>query len=580
MNALLTMIGFDTDNISESLINLVKRFGTLVATCFLLGLSLLPLAVLLLALPAVLPQETILTNSIRRSRDVFSEPLRRLGAVVASIAMLITLIAFSVEVANRLPLPEFSYFETISRMLLPDRLIQEMPLALVRHWPYVILLVYATDLLALLFIGKVPLSYNIRNLTVRWRITLLTALAFTVVVALLVALLAFVNGMNNLNQNSGVPGNVFVLSDGALDELFSNLAYGNIDSIANEFTQVDENGNLLPSPVRVKTMPGMPDKFMMSKEIYCVINMPVRNPDGSETGKRRFVQLRGIEDPLIASAVHEILLNPNDGSKWFSDAGVDAEGNVQAVLGEGVAQTLGADQGKPRLEVGDKFELGNRTYVVTGIMLTEGKTFGSEIWARHTIVGNQFGKDKFTTVVLRVSDDSLEGAKSLANHLQKEFKTLKLKATPEVIYYSNLSRTNKQFLVAIMVVAAIMAIGGIFGVMNTMFAAIAQRIKDIGVLRILGFKRWQILVSFLLESLLIALIGGVFGVALGSLVDGYSATSILSSGPGGGKSVVLRIDVTPDIIVAGILFTMIMGRIGGLIPALSAMRLQILDSLR
>ena len=84
-----------------------------------------------------------------------------------------------------------------------------------------------------------------------------------------------------------------------------------------------------------------------------------------------------------------------------------------------------------------------------------------------------------------------------------------------------------------------MAVGGVFGVMNTMFAAISQRIKDIGVLRILGFARWQILVSFFLESLVLALVGGLLGCALGSLADGWTATSIVCSGQGGGKSVVL-----------------------------------------
>jgi ABC-type antimicrobial peptide transport system permease subunit len=113
-----------------------------------------------------------------------------------------------------------------------------------------------------------------------------------------------------------------------------------------------------------------------------------------------------------------------------------------------------------------------------------------------------------------------------------------------------------------------------------MFAAIAQRIKDIGVMRILGFKRWQILVSFLLESLAIALIGGVIGCLLGSLSDGASATSSISSGQGGGKTVILRLSVDSTVILTGLLFTLVMGRLGGLIPALGAMRLKILESLR
>jgi putative ABC transport system permease protein len=128
-----------------------------------------------------------------------------------------------------------------------------------------------------------------------------------------------------------------------------------------------------------------------------------------------------------------------------------------------------------------------------------------------------------------------------------------------------------------------MAIGGVFGMMTTMFASIAQRIRDIGVLRLLGFKRWQVTVSFLLESLTVALIGGALGCFVAWLfADGKSSVSTLSSGGGGpgGKSFALTIDVDAQVVAMGLLFTMVMGRLGGLVPALSAMRVKILDSLR
>ena len=128
-----------------------------------------------------------------------------------------------------------------------------------------------------------------------------------------------------------------------------------------------------------------------------------------------------------------------------------------------------------------------------------------------------------------------------------------------------------------------MAIGGVFGMMTTMFASIAQRIRDIGVLRLLGFKRWQVTVSFLLESLVIAVIGGAAGVLLAYLLaDGKSSVSTLSSGGGGpgGKSVALTLNVDSQVAAVAMLFTLAMGRLGGLVPALSAMRLKILDSLR
>src|SRR5205085_3157742 len=108
---------------------------------------------------------------------------------------------------------------------------EKLPPAMVQHWPFLILTVYALDVCVLLLIGKVPLAYNLRNVRVRWKTNLMTAVAFTAVIALLVFLLAFVNGMNNLTEHTGVPGNVFVLSDGSTDEIFSNLGYGDLDNV-------------------------------------------------------------------------------------------------------------------------------------------------------------------------------------------------------------------------------------------------------------------------------------------------------------------------------------------------------------
>jgi ABC-type antimicrobial peptide transport system permease subunit len=147
-------------------------------------------------------------------------------------------------------------------------------------------------------------------------------------------------------------------------------------------------------------------------------------------------------------------------------------------------------------------------------------------------------------------------------------------------YYAKLSENNQVFLFGSILVAVVMALGGVFGVMNTMFAAVAQRIKDIGVMRILGFKRWQVLVSFMLESMVIALAGGLLGLLVGSLCNGLTATSVISSSAGGGKTVMLRLVVDAQVLMAGAIFTLVMGRLGGLIPALSATRLKILDTLR
>jgi ABC-type lipoprotein release transport system permease subunit len=452
-----------------------------------------------------------------------------------------------------------------------------LPVSPLLLWP---LLSMAVLFLLLSFLGQVPIAYNVRNLVVRWRITLLTAMAFTLVVGLLVVMLAFVNGMYKLTEGSGQPGNVIILSDGASDELFSNLGFGDATDVLNKINpahrpwlQHDAKGTVL-----------------LSKEVYLVANQPVPSSP-KDRPRRRFIQIRGVEDPSLAAAVHDIHLLP--GGSWFSPAGVQqlpgadkksADSVIQCVLGEGIAKELGRDLGKESLEVNDVFALGPdqeaedlraRKWIVVGIMKTTGSTFASEVWAKHALAGKMFGKENYTSLTLRT--DGAESASAVAKDITEN---AKLKAVPETEYYSSLGETNKQFLGSFLFVAVFMAIGGIFGVMNTMFAAISQRIKDIGVLRILGFKRWQILVSFFLESVAIALIGGVLGCALGSLADGWQATSIISGGNGGGKTVIFKLIVGANTIAAGLLFTLVMGTLGGLVPALSAMRMRPLESLR
>jgi ABC-type antimicrobial peptide transport system permease subunit len=462
-------------------------------------------------------------------------------------------------------------------------------------------LVFALALVVgLAVVGKVPLRYNVRNLMVRWRITLLTALAFTLVVGLMTVMLAFVNGMYKLTANSGKPENVIVLADGATDELFSNLGFG------NDIHKIE----LHPRVARTED-----GKRMVSWETYIVANQPIPTrkcphcgamvPVGEVDGRlaehgeppcpgsgqevragrqRRFIQVRAIVDPVVSGQVHDLTLHP--GGVWFNpDTGVQplpgstsGEQAIQGVIGEGLARELGPDQGKKALEVGDLFDLGGRKWVVVGVMKSSGATFDSEVWAKHSLVGKMFGKEAYTTVVMRTPDAA--SARALAADLTENFKDPAVQAQTEPEYFEKLSTTNKQFLYAIVIVVIIMAVGGVFGIMNTMFAAIAQRTKDIGVLRILGFARWQVLVSFFLESLVLAAVGGLLGCAVGMLSHGWSTSSIVSGGPGSGKSVVLKLAVDGNILLGGMLFSLLMGCVGGLLPALSAMRLKPLDSVR
>ncbi|MCE9530037.1 MAG: ABC transporter permease [Planctomycetes bacterium] len=565
---------------SSRLATLVMRVGGVALMVMVLGLSLLPLAALLLILPAIFPQESVLSDTVRQSQNRWMNLFRRAFYFLSGVTLLVAILAFSTEIVTMLGLKS-PYFGKLARMMLPTDLANRLPKAMVDQWPYVLLLVYATDLVMLFGIAKVPLNYNLRNIVVRWRITLLTGLAFTVVLALLTVMLAFVNGLNNLTSNSGIPGNVFVLSEGSTDELFSSLYKGDISKIVDQYTDVDENGKPLPTTIRIKQEVVSGGKIKLcSFETYYVINHPVPVAEG-ERPRRRFVQLRGIDDWSIAEKVHNIKLLMGEG--FGREGAVDVGNNktaCPAVLGEGAASKFAEDLGKPSLAVGDLFKLADRDMIVAGIMKSEGSTYGSEVWVTWAWASKYFNKEQFTTIVLRVSDDSEAGARAMAKHLSDNFPNPRVRAVDEKKYFEDLGKSNDQMLSSVIIVAIIMAIGGVFGVMNTMFAAIAQRTNDIGVMRILGFKRWQILVSFMLESLTIALLGGLLGILLGSLSNNFQVTSNVSSGQGGGKTVIMKMAFDTDIMICGVLFTIVMGRIGGLVPALSAMRKGILESLK
>jgi ABC-type lipoprotein release transport system permease subunit len=427
----------------------------------------------------------------------------------------------------------------------------------------------------LLPIPKVPFKYSLRNLQARWKTTLVTALAFTLVVGLVATMLAFVRGMERLTETSGQPGNVMVLSDGAVDETFSNLANASVEE--------------LPSDLQAAVMRKPDGKYLVTKEVYVVA---VYTVPGKTDGppKRRFVQMRGLDDVRNAALVHNIDLEKGD---WLSPSGVhevtlEKDGKPypatakEVILGNGIARTFGADVGKATLVPGDTVQIGPVPWYVAGIMKENNSSYGSEIWALDSHVQETFGRKlgSYSSFVARTKSEAIgvRAAKAIRDNRSGPGT---LNAYTEQEYFARLTATSMSFRVAILVIAVAMTIGGVLGVMVTMFAAISQRTKDLGVLRLLGFKRFQILCSFLVESLVIAAIGGVIGLALSYLVaDGSTVNSIVGGQGGGGKSIVLRITVDLSVLISAAFLTFLMGAVGGFIPSVSAMRLKPLESLR
>lgn len=431
----------------------------------------------------------------------------------------------------------------------------------------------AVFVLFLIAAGRVPLRYNIRNITVRWRASAMTILAFTLVVGLLTMMMAFVNGMDKLTRDSGIPENVMIMSDGSTDEAFSNLSFSDLGDL--EFQE---------GIARNKQS----DKPLASKETFITANQLIDNPQPGRP-PRRLLQLRGIDDPEVSAEVHGLKLVP--GGNWFTPEGVISLGEnqpaaIQAVVGEAIARELGKDRTKEQiaaaknplmLAVGDIFTLSDRKFMIVGIIEARGSTFDSEVWAKRDIVGALFGKRTYTTITMRA--ESLSAAKKLKTFFDEDYTKAAVSAALETDYFAGLVETNKQFLVGTIFLTAIIGVGGVMGVMNTMFASVSQRSKDIGVLRILGFERSEVLCTFLLESLVLSLLGGCLGCAIGAMVNGLKATSVISSGQTT-KLVVLEMIVTGDTIGIGLLVTLVMGLLGGFVPSLLSMFVKPLESLR
>src|SRR3954452_13956774 len=173
---------------------------------------------------------------------------------------------------------------------------------------------------ALLATGRVPLRYNVRNLLVRWKTTVMTAVAFTLVVGLLTVMLAFVNGMRQLTENSGNADNVVVLSEGATDEAFSNLGYSDTGDL----------GSLLDVKNRERLELDVGGRPLVAREKYVVVGQPIGKPGpNGEKPRRSFLQVRGIEDPEVAAAVHRLELLP--GGKWWGNGVRTLPGNEKAI---------------------------------------------------------------------------------------------------------------------------------------------------------------------------------------------------------------------------------------------------------
>jgi putative ABC transport system permease protein len=384
----------------------------------------------------------------------------------------------------------------------------------------------------------IPIAYNLRNLAVRKTSTLMTALGIALTVAVLLAVMAMVAGLKRAFAETGNPLNVLVMRKGATSELVSWVRREAYNDLRYK------------SGVR-RNAQGEP---MTSMEMITVITIPsISNPDGSN------VNLRGITPAGIEMRPEMHIVE----GRWFQ------AGRREVVVGKGVARRY------PAAQLGRKLEFGKGSWDVVGVFEAGASAINSEILADLNQASSDYNRfEGGSSVLVRATD--LIAANALVNELKAD-QRLNVMAVPETKYY------NDQTAAAIPVqamgtfVAFIMAIGSIFAAMNTMYAAVARRAREIGTLRVLGFSRGGILTSFFLESLVLSLLGGMLGcilvLPLNNLTTSMGSWTTFSE-------VAFNFRVTPSIMLIGVVFALLMGIFGGLLPARMAAKKEILTALR
>jgi putative ABC transport system permease protein len=382
-----------------------------------------------------------------------------------------------------------------------------------------------------------PLKYNFRNITVRKSSTLATAFTIGLTVGVYLMVMALAHGIDLTLASSGEPNNLIVLREGSTAELNSTVTRDNLNNLIY-LDGVEREG----------------DQPLAAPETLTLI---YKARKGMSQGSN--VTIRGI-GPMSNKL--------RSGFKTVAGR-MFQPGLTEAVVSKRISERF---QG---LDVGDKFRIQATDYTVVGLFEAGGKAFESEIWVDVNSLASATKRDSYSSVLLRVKDPTVLA--SLAKRITDD-QRLHLKAVPERTFYEDQQGSASGVLKGLAVfIAFIMAVGAGFAGMNTMYAAVARRTKEIGTLRVLGFRRRSILASFVLESLAIAIIGVGIGILLALPLNFVSTGTANFTNF---SEIAFNFRVTPDLMLSALIFGAGIGFLGSLLPSIRASRFKIVDALR
>jgi len=383
-----------------------------------------------------------------------------------------------------------------------------------------------------------PLSYNVRNVRSRWKVTMLAVLGVSLVVAVFTVLMAMSSGFSLALRATGRPDNAMIVQRGSASELTS-------------WIPLDQRNLIL---VREEVARGADGRPMASPEDVVVTMKPKK--DGTPTN----VSVRGVSPKAF---------DVRGGIKVVEGRNF-TPGLYEVIVGEKIARRVKG------LELGSSVRLQKREWNVVGVFSSQGGAFESEIWGDVEVMGPDFGRTGGSNAMsVRLRPGASVGA---LDRWIRSNPQMQLQAVSERKYYDDLAGPLAKILRRLATfVALVMGVGAVFGAMNTMYAIVAARTREIGTLRALGFSRRAILLSFVVESATLALVGGAIGCLLAFPMNGYS------TGTGQTQSfseIAFNFRITPGIVMSAVVFAAIMGVIGGLLPAMRAARLPITSALR
>ncbi len=385
----------------------------------------------------------------------------------------------------------------------------------------------------------IPIVYNVRSVKTRWTSAIVAVLGIAGTVGVFVAMLSLARGFRATLVSSGSPDNAIVMRAGATSEMMSGLSLDSVKILQDEPGVARENGEPL-----------------LTSEVVVIAPFPLRS-----TGTNANVQVRGVS-PNVLTVRRNIKI---------IEGHMFRPGLSELVVGRNATRTYAG------LTLGNKVRFGGGEWTVAGIFDAGGSAFDSEVWCDARVLDDVYKRPNniFQSATVHLtSPDAFQQFKDAATKEPR----LNVDVSREIDYYAKQSQTMTR-LISVLggLVAAVMAIGAIFGALNTMYSAVSERVREIAVMRALGFGAISVVFSFLVEALLISFVGGALGCLAVLPLNGFTTSSMNWQTF---SHLAFAFKVTPDLLVGGIVFALAMGVMGGLFPAIHAAVRPVANALR